>query len=74
MLIDRVVKSYPRQWKISEKFLHFNLLSILKLENNNIIIRVATAADVHFAETITAEMESPPKPGTGIAANALPNT
>jgi hypothetical protein len=38
------------------------------LENNNIIIRVATAADIHFAETITAEMESSAKArGTGIA-------
>jgi N-acetylglutamate synthase-like GNAT family acetyltransferase len=38
------------------------------LENNNIIIRAATAADTHFAETITAEMESSAKArGTGIA-------
>jgi hypothetical protein len=38
------------------------------LENNNIIIRAAGAADIHYAETITAEMESSAKArGTGIA-------
>lgn len=38
------------------------------MENNNIIIRAASAADTHFAETITAEMESSAKArGTGIA-------
>jgi hypothetical protein len=38
------------------------------LENSNIIIRPATEADVHFAETITAEMEASAKArGTGIA-------
>ena len=39
-----------------------------KLENSNIIIRVATAADTHYATTITDEMESSAKArGTGIA-------
>jgi hypothetical protein len=38
------------------------------LENSNIIIRVATAADKHYAKTITDEMESSAKArGTGIA-------
>ena len=38
------------------------------MENSNIIIRVAAAADRHYAETITAEMESSAKArGTGIA-------
>jgi hypothetical protein len=38
------------------------------LENTNIIIRVANALDTHFAEVITAEMESSAKArGTGIA-------
>jgi len=38
------------------------------LENSNIIIRVATAADKHYATTITDEMESSAKArGTGIA-------
>jgi len=39
-----------------------------KLDNQNIIIRVATSDDVHFAETITNEMaESAKARGTGIA-------
>ncbi|MGC4102579.1 GNAT family N-acetyltransferase [Ferruginibacter sp.] len=38
------------------------------MENSNIIIRVATANDKHFAKTITDEMESSAKArGTGIA-------
>lgn len=38
------------------------------MENSNIIIRVATAADTHFANTITDEMEASAKArGTGIA-------
>lgn len=38
------------------------------MENNDIIIRAASAADTHYAETITAEMESSAKArGTGIA-------
>ena len=38
------------------------------MENSNIIIRVATAADKHYAKTITDEMESSAKErGTGIA-------
>jgi len=38
------------------------------LDNHNIIIRVATPADVHYAETITSEMaESAKARGTGIA-------
>ena len=38
------------------------------MENSNIIIRVATAADKHYATTITDEMESSAKArGTGIA-------
>lgn len=38
------------------------------MENSNIIIRVATAADTHYATTITDEMESSAKArGTGIA-------
>ena len=38
------------------------------MENQNIIIRPASEADIHFAETITAEMESSAKArGTGIA-------
>jgi N-acetylglutamate synthase-like GNAT family acetyltransferase len=38
------------------------------LENNNISVRVATAADKHYAETITREMElSAQARGTGIA-------
>ncbi|MEO7482221.1 MAG: GNAT family N-acetyltransferase [Ferruginibacter sp.] len=38
------------------------------MENSNIIIRTATEADIHYAETITAEMESSAKArGTGIA-------
>lgn len=38
------------------------------MEQSNIIIRVAAAADKHYAETITAEMESSAKArGTGIA-------
>jgi hypothetical protein len=38
------------------------------LENYNIIVRLATAADKHFAETITTEMEESAKArGTGIA-------
>ncbi len=36
-------------------------------QNNNIIIRVANSGDVHYAETITAEMETSAKArGTGI--------
>jgi len=38
------------------------------LENNNIIIRLATADDKHYAEIITTEMEESAKArGTGIA-------
>ncbi len=38
------------------------------MENNNIIVRVATTEDKHFAETITTEMEESAKArGTGIA-------
>ncbi len=38
------------------------------MENNNIIIRVATADDIHYAEIITDEMASSAKArGTGIA-------
>ncbi|MEO7443931.1 MAG: GNAT family N-acetyltransferase [Ferruginibacter sp.] len=38
------------------------------MENSNIIIRPATEEDIHYAETITAEMESSAKArGTGIA-------
>jgi hypothetical protein len=38
------------------------------LDNQNIIIRVATQDDVHYAETITNEMaESAQARGTGIA-------
>jgi hypothetical protein len=38
------------------------------LENYNIIVRLATAADKHYAETITTEMEESAKArGTGIA-------
>ncbi len=38
------------------------------MENSNIIIKVATAADTHFAITITDEMEASAKArGTGIA-------
>jgi len=38
------------------------------LENSNIIIKVATAADTHYATTITNEMEASAKArGTGIA-------
>ncbi|MEO7307016.1 MAG: GNAT family N-acetyltransferase [Ferruginibacter sp.] len=38
------------------------------MENSNIIIKVATAADTHFAKTITDEMEASAKArGTGIA-------
>ena len=38
------------------------------MENSNIIIRPATEQDIHFSETITAEMESSAKArGTGIA-------
>ena len=42
--------------------------NFLQLENSNIIIRVATAADTHYAATITDEMASSAKArGTGIA-------
>ncbi|SEV94214.1 N-acetylglutamate synthase, GNAT family [Chitinophaga sp. YR573] len=45
--------------------LHFQLT---KLENPNIIVRVATADDQHYGKTITDEMESSAKArGTGIA-------
>jgi len=38
------------------------------LEKNNIIVRLATTADIHYAETITTEMEESAKArGTGIA-------
>lgn len=38
------------------------------MEKNNIIVRLATAGDKHFAETITTEMEESAKArGTGIA-------
>ncbi len=38
------------------------------MENSNIIIKVATATDTHFAKTITDEMEASAKArGTGIA-------
>ena len=38
------------------------------MENNNIIVRLATADDKHYAETITTEMEESAKArGTGIA-------
>jgi hypothetical protein len=38
------------------------------LENNNLIVRLATADDIYFAETITTEMEESAKArGTGIA-------
>lgn len=38
------------------------------MDNHNIIIRVATVGDIHYAETITAEMaESAQARGTGIA-------
>ncbi|HVX52103.1 MAG TPA: hypothetical protein VHB48_18230 [Chitinophagaceae bacterium] len=37
-------------------------------QNNNIIIRVANSGDIHYAETITTEMEQSAKArGTGIA-------
>jgi hypothetical protein len=43
-------------------------IKIFKLDNQNIIIRVATPDDVHYAETITNEMaESAKARGTGIA-------
>jgi hypothetical protein len=38
------------------------------LENNNLIVRLATSDDKHYAETITHEMEESAKArGTGIA-------
>lgn len=38
------------------------------MENSNIIVRVATSADIHFSKTITDEMEASAKArGTGIA-------
>jgi hypothetical protein len=38
------------------------------LDNSSIIVRPATVADIHYAQTITAEMESSAKArGTGIA-------
>ena len=51
------------------KFSNFSILSISnKLEQATIIIRTATAADLPYAEIITAEMESSAKArGTGIA-------
>lgn len=39
-----------------------------KLENHKLIVRVATSDDIHYAETITTEMEESAKArGTGIA-------
>jgi hypothetical protein len=39
-----------------------------KLENHNLIVRIATADDIHYADTITTEMEESAKArGTGIA-------
>jgi hypothetical protein len=47
-------------------FQHYNPLE--KLENHNIIVRLATSDDKHYAETITTEMEESAKArGTGIA-------
>ena len=47
---------------------HPHQINISKLDNQNIIIRVATPDDVHYAETITNEMaESAQARGTGIA-------
>jgi hypothetical protein len=41
---------------------------VKKLENQNIIVRIATADDIHYAEAITGEMEqSAQARGTGIA-------
>lgn len=46
----------------------FNLFQLLELDNSNIIIRVATPADSHYATIITGEMESSAAArGTGIA-------
>lgn len=46
----------------------FNLFQLLELDNSNIIIRVATPADSHYAIIITGEMESSAAArGTGIA-------
>jgi hypothetical protein len=48
----------------------FNPLSIIpkKLENQKLIVRLATSDDKHYAETITQEMEESAKArGTGIA-------
>src|ERR1044071_536198 len=47
---------------------HPHQINISKLDNQNIIIRVATPDDEHYAETITKEMEESAKArGTGIA-------
>jgi hypothetical protein len=44
------------------------IIRILTLENNNLIVRLATVDDSHYAETITTEMEESAKArGTGIA-------
>jgi hypothetical protein len=49
-------------------FIQQPLLIEITLENNNIIVRFATADDKHYAETITTEMEESAKArGTGIA-------
>jgi len=45
-----------------------NVFNFNKLENQHIIVRVATVADKHYAQIITDEMESSAKArGTGIA-------
>lgn len=49
------------------RFIHFSFLTFFELEQN-IIVRVATANDQGYAETITTEMEESAKArGTGIA-------
>jgi hypothetical protein len=48
---------------------YFNITTLFEtLENHNIIVRLATSDDKHYAETITTEMEESAKArGTGIA-------
>jgi len=58
------VNCTPHDYRIGHPY----QINISKLDNQNIIIRVATPDDVHYAEAITNEMaESAKARGTGIA-------
>ena len=72
MLIGRAANQVPISEIIPNKFpqdwLSLININYIRVENNNIIIRVATPEDKKYARTITDEMEVSAKArGTGIA-------